>query len=71
MTDTTEENLFKAIVIVHWPGKDTPACLDHALKLQGLAKVMGVPLSCTLVTEEIECTNCLNLIKKKLENKGI
>ena len=49
-----------AIVIVHWPGKDTPACIFHALKLAGVAEVLGFPLSSTPAPEGAVCSNCEN-----------
>lgn len=55
----------KAIQIVHWPGKDTPACEEHAQKLYALARTMGFPLSSSInIGEVIECTNCINEAKK-------
>lgn len=50
----------KATVIVHWPGKDTPACDAHADKLRSLANSMGFVVSETPCLIEIECTNCEN-----------
>jgi len=56
-----------AIVIVHWPGKDTPACRRHEKQLQGLAAAMGLSgLSCTVIAEEgVKCANCENEAKPK------
>jgi hypothetical protein len=56
-----------ATLIVHWPGKDTPACEDHAQKLQSLADVMGFTLSATPCFEEKMCANCENEAKKAAE----
>ena len=56
-----------AMVIVHWPGKDVPACVDHAAKLQKLAEVMGFALSMDVVPwddEDLVCTNCENEARK-------
>ena len=55
-----------ALFIVHWPGKDTPACLDHTTKLQHLAGVLGMALSMTPVDPldgEVFCKNCENEVK--------
>jgi len=47
--------------IVHWPGKDVPACAEHAAALTSLALSMGFFVSATATdTEELECTNCKN-----------
>jgi hypothetical protein len=27
--------------IVHWPGKDVPACAEHAAKLRAVGQAMG------------------------------
>ena len=53
-----------ATVIVHWPGKSTAACPIHALKLHGLAGVLGFALTTTPVESEKECDNCANEAKK-------
>ena len=58
-----------ATFIVHWPGQDTPACDDHAKKLQGIAGVLGLGLSMTtIVGAEIPCSNCENEKKKEQAN---
>lgn len=54
-----------ATVIVHWPGKDVPACDDHALKLRNLSGVLGFALSSTPAPEGSTCTNCENETKAK------
>ena len=54
-----------ATVIVHWPGKSTAACPIHALKLQGLAGVLGFSLTTTPVESERECANCASEDEKK------
>lgn len=47
------------IVIVHWPGKDTPACPEHLRQLVGLAAVMGFALSWSpTMNPELKCSNC-------------
>jgi hypothetical protein len=58
---------YPAKFIVHWPGKDTPACLDHMTKLKKLSNVMGFALSVTHIVDNIEgleCSNCVNEAKK-------
>lgn len=52
------------LMIAHWPGKDTPACPEHLLKLKNLATFMGFPLSCTPAPEGMECANCNNERKR-------
>lgn len=50
-----------ATQIVHWPGKDTAACDDHALKLKSLASFMGFTLPpSTKLFDETQCQNCIN-----------
>lgn len=59
-----------AITIVHWPGKDTPACLVHAAKLIKLGEFMGFAVSATPIlpeTEPLECTNCKNEAAKQVQ----
>jgi hypothetical protein len=56
-----------AIEIIHWPGKDTPACEEHAAKLKSLGQFMGFAVSSTpCLTAEV-CANCENEEKKELE----
>jgi len=50
----------QATEIVHWPGKDTPACDEHAQKLRALGNFMGFAVSCTPCWTEEACTNCEN-----------
>jgi len=54
-----------AIYIVHWPGKDVPACEEHAQKITSLARFMGFPVSSTLCIAEQPCTNCENEAKSR------
>ena len=54
----------EATVIVHWPGKDTPACDQHAKKLAGLARFMGFPVSETAIEPGLMCANCANEAQK-------
>jgi hypothetical protein len=57
----------KATQIVHWPGKDTAACDDHAAKLRSLGRFMcGMIPDSTPISEnaEVLCDNCVNEAKK-------
>lgn len=54
-----------ALVIVHWPGKDIPACLDHATKLKAVANTLGFFVSMTPSSGDEMCTNCENEAKKE------
>lgn len=55
----------KATLLVHWPGKDTLACEDHAKKLVNLGSVLGCSVSMTTYNGDAECDNCANEAKKK------
>lgn len=61
-------NIYPAIVIVHWPGKDVPACLVHAGQLISVGQTIGCDVSATPIPTEkqgdVECTNCANQAKK-------
>jgi hypothetical protein len=59
----------EATEIVHWPGKDVPACEEHAAKLKSLGQFMGFPVSSTPWPAGGVCTNCENEAKKR-ERKG-
>lgn len=48
----------KATLIVHWPGRDVPACQSHAARLSYLAWVLSFQLSSTPADGTEECTNC-------------
>ena len=57
-----------ATQIVHWPGRDTAACGDHANKLRALGRFMVgmVPPSTALPPDaEVPCGNCVNEEKVK------
>jgi hypothetical protein len=57
-----------ATQIVHWPGRDTAACDDHANKLRALARgVFGIDVSSTALPPdaEVPCGNCVNEAKVK------
>lgn len=59
--------MHEATQIVHWPGKEVPACEEHAGKLATLAGVMGFSLSATPIlmpSTDLLCTNCVNEEKK-------
>ena len=49
-----------AVEIVHWPGKDVPACEEHAKKLKALGQFMGFAVSSTPWPAGVPCTNCEN-----------
>lgn len=53
--------------IVHWPGKDTPACVVHAAQLKSLGAAMGFAVSSTIIPPSagFRCSNCENELKKK------
>jgi len=55
----------EATEIVHWPGKDTPACEEHAKKLKALGRFMGFEISTTPWPAGGPCTNCENEQKKQ------
>jgi hypothetical protein len=56
----------KAISIVHWPGKEVPACAEHEGKLKELGRFMGFAVSSTPnVDEDLACTNCENEARKR------
>ena len=52
-----------AMFIVHWPGKDVPACPIHAAKLKDAARAMGFNVSFTLAQPDSDemCSNCKNV----------
>ena len=52
MSDATE--------IVHWPGKDSPACEKHAKQLKALGAAMGFTVSSTPWPAGGACKNCEN-----------
>ena len=58
-----------AVLIVHWPGKDVPSCLLHAMKLEQLGRAFGISVSATAVLDDVECANCLNEAAKTQEAK--
>lgn len=64
-----------ATEIVHWPGKDVPACEEHAKKLKALGATLGIAISSTPVIavllgglevrdDLLVCKNCENEAKK-------
>lgn len=55
----------KATQIVHWPGKEVPACDEHAAQLKGVGDAMGFPVSASPCLSDTECTNCANEAKKQ------
>jgi len=52
--------IYPAAVIAHWPGKDTPACVEHAEKIAALADALGFNVSFTPCTGGETCANCQN-----------
>lgn len=48
----------EATVIVHWPGKDTPACDFHAAQLVEVGARMGFRVSTTPCVWPQYCANC-------------
>lgn len=54
------EQMKLATQVVHWPGKDTYACDEHANKLFVLAGVLGFQLSVTVCDTNTPCSNCVN-----------
>lgn len=53
--------LSEAIYIVHWLGKDVPACEQHTQKLVALGRFMGFVVSSSLyLGDAADCTNCEN-----------
>lgn len=58
----------KATQLVHWPGKSTMACDEHARQAQVVAHHIGLGrLAVNLLStgSDVECTNCIN--EKKVE----
>jgi hypothetical protein len=55
--------------IVHWPGKDTLACVEHSSKLVALGEGLGFKVSCTPYYGDEECRNCENDAKKEAQAK--
>lgn len=53
----------EATEIVHWPGKDVPACEEHAQKLKAFGQAMGFTVSSTPWPAGGTCTNCENEAK--------
>ena len=58
----------RATQIVHWPGKDVPACDKHAAQLKGVGDAMGFMVSWTPYLGEQDCTNCQNEAKRASES---
>jgi len=51
--------------IVHWPGKDVPACAEHAAKLRAVGQAMGFAVSSTPWPAGGVCTNCQSEAKRR------
>jgi len=58
------KEMSEATEIVHWPGKDVPACYEHAAKLKALAQAMGFSVSSTPWPAGGTCKNCENESRK-------
>lgn len=56
----------EASVLVHWPGKSTPACYEHKGKLEALARFMGFAVVSTPCETRELCANCVNEAKKEV-----
>ena len=55
----------RATEIVHWPGKEVPACDKHAEQLRSVGDAMGFHVSSTPCIADEACTNCENEAKKQ------
>jgi hypothetical protein len=53
-----------ATQLVHWPGKDIPACDEHAVRIVQLAAAMGFVVSSTPCTDDLMCLNCVHGVLK-------
>lgn len=51
---------YPAIADVHWSTGPVPCCEIHMQGLINLGNMLGVHVIATKLTEEKECTNCLN-----------
>lgn len=51
---------FPATKIIHWPTGPEPCCDEHAERLGGLGRFMGVHIAVTKAEDGDECTNCRN-----------
>jgi hypothetical protein len=60
---------FPAKHIVHWPGKDVPACDVHQFKLLSLGAFMGFPVSSSPLDSclSVVCQNCINEEAKRTQ----
>jgi hypothetical protein len=59
-----------ATQIVHWPGRDSFACDEHASKLSNLGRSLGFTVSVTPCEVLSFCSNCLNEEVKKLDQEA-
>lgn len=50
----------EATEIVHWPGKEVPACAEHAGALKLVGRALGFTVSSTPWIGGGPCTNCEN-----------
>ena len=52
-----------AICVVHTPSGPVPCCGEHAKQIETLARFMDWHVNRTLLTEDAECSNCVNETK--------
>lgn len=58
-----------ATFVVHWPGKDSLNCDEHAAKLQSLGRHLGFAVSATPCLTDANCANCENEAKVRAERQ--
>lgn len=57
-----------ATQMMHWPGKDSPACDDHAEKMRAVGFAMGFYVSST-PCDGPSCANCMSDHAKEIEKR--
>ena len=55
-----QEIKYPAKYICHWPSGSTPCCEAHATLLSNLARHMCCSAPIEIITEPMECANCVN-----------
>jgi len=68
---SNEPELSEAKVIIHWPGKDTPACTRHAERLAALAGMLGFHVAMTPCDPGVPCINCINEVAHAAQTSGL
>lgn len=63
--EMSDELKFPATGMSHGPSGATPTCDRHAGMFSALFGFMGGHTNRTVLTEPMECTNCLNEAKAK------